>query len=129
MFDFEHEGRILRVHFRHEVPAYTQCWITERDTQQFVSKGFALCSSKDNFNREKGRKVSLSRALKNFPKEKRTEVWTLYFMRKVPDDIANIIMTYVPESEHISFNDAVALAKQRNEAAALNLEGDIYGIK
>jgi len=42
--------------------------------------GFALCSNKDNFSRDTGRKISLARALKasQIPKEERLKVWEAY---------------------------------------------------
>ena len=49
--------------------------------------GSASCSKKDNFSRDKGRKVSLTRALGDAPltKEQRKEVWEAYrTMTKFP---------------------------------------------
>lgn len=43
-----------------------------------TSNGHALCSPNDNFNKDVGRKVSLSRALESFDKEERTHVWDNY---------------------------------------------------
>lgn len=42
--------------------------------------GAAICSNKDHFCRNTGRKISLGRAMKNagLPKEERTVIWELY---------------------------------------------------
>ena len=38
----------------------------------------ATCSVKDNFDRNKGRKIALMRVLKNFPKSERIAFWLAY---------------------------------------------------
>lgn len=45
-----------------------------------VINGVALCNPMDNFDREKGRKLSLTRALKTWGLEKadRTIIWKAY---------------------------------------------------
>jgi len=40
------------------------------------------CSPKDNFCKETGRKISLTRAIAHLPKEERTQIWKDYFNRK-----------------------------------------------
>ena len=46
--------------------------------------GEAICSSKDNYNKEVGRKTSLTRALKEagFSKKSRRDFWNFYIGRK-----------------------------------------------
>lgn len=51
------------------------------------AKGYAFCSVKDIFNKEKGRKLSLRRALKTFSKDFSTHVWKAYFDRKHHDRV------------------------------------------
>ena len=60
--------------FKHK---HTQCLII-RDNMTFC--GYALCSNKDSFSRDTGRKISLARALKasQIPKEERLKVWEAY---------------------------------------------------
>lgn len=41
--------------------------------------GLAFCASSDQFNRAKGRKVALARAIRQFPKETRKRIWNGYF--------------------------------------------------
>lgn len=43
-----------------------------------VSSGTANVHPKDNFCKEKGRKISLARAIKTWDKEYRTQVWDEY---------------------------------------------------
>ena len=43
-----------------------------------VSSGVANVHPKDNFNKEKGRKISLARAIKTWDKEYRSQVWEEY---------------------------------------------------
>lgn len=44
--------------------------------------GQAYCSVKDEYNKEKGRKISLTKAVENLPKETRKIIWEGYFSRK-----------------------------------------------
>lgn len=48
-----------------------------------IAKGVAFCHSLDNFDKEKGRKISLARALTKagYPKSSRIQVWDAYFSR------------------------------------------------
>ncbi len=62
-----------------------------------VSHGRASCGEKDQFSKEKGRKISLARALKGlFPhnsvpnKKARTAVWIAYLNRKVEVTAENV---------------------------------------
>ena len=49
--------------------------------------GFARCSWADNFSRDKGRKLSLSRALlkANISKKDRTMIWEAYRVMGMPE--------------------------------------------
>lgn len=53
-------------------------------TPQIIAVGYAICSEKDNYSKEIGRKISLTRALKSceFPKSDRKYIWDKYFSRK-----------------------------------------------
>lgn len=44
-----------------------------------VSSGHARCSLKDQFDRNKGRKIAMMRALQDLPKEDRKPFWDAYF--------------------------------------------------
>jgi len=44
--------------------------------------GVAVCSPSDNFEKEKGRKVALTEALKGYGKRKRKLYWDAYFKAK-----------------------------------------------
>jgi len=56
---------------------YVKCEIEESGI--LVGIGFAYCSKKDQFNKAKGRKVALRKALERFSKEDRTLIWEEYF--------------------------------------------------
>ena len=58
----------------------TRCILTLTDgvTEQI---GVTLCSKKDNFCRETGRKISLARAVDNLDRDFRKEIWGAYFNR------------------------------------------------
>lgn len=62
----------------------TECLI-KSETNIPITTNSAFCSGKDNFCREKGRKISLSRAVMFFDKQVRTEIWKAYLNRKVKD--------------------------------------------
>jgi hypothetical protein len=55
----------------------TYCIINNENTFFY---GKAICSDNDHFSRDKGRKLSLARALKNsnISKEERKEIWEAY---------------------------------------------------
>ena len=68
---------------RFGISGSTICFITVSENHPEVAVGAALCSSKDNFCRATGRKISLGRALlKAFPnKEDRRYIWEQYFKK------------------------------------------------
>lgn len=51
-----------------------------------VATGYSILHPSDRFDKEKGRKISLARALKNWPREKRKLIWESYFNRKGAGD-------------------------------------------
>ena len=76
-----------------ELPSETVCTIKRQDIRGYiVARGVAHCSKKDNFCKETGRKVSLTRAIEQIvrmnhvpvfkDKETRRKVWETYFNRK-----------------------------------------------
>lgn len=54
----------------------TECFIT--DKEEVVSYAEAMCSVFDTFDKAKGRKPALARALSVFPVEFRSMVWDMY---------------------------------------------------
>ena len=56
----------------------TECLLQYGDT--LLDRGSAFCHPKDHFSRDAGRRLSLSRAMKNagMAKEERTVIWELY---------------------------------------------------
>lgn len=89
----------LRVGFKHEEfrdadgsPSWihhrTTCtvWETVQDQEpQIIARGSADCCGLDNFKKETGRKIALSRAIAqlDLPKAERAEIWQQYHMRGV----------------------------------------------
>jgi len=57
---------------------FTYCYLL--DGEYGVSVGYARCTVNDNFDKDKGRKISLARVLKKaeIPKEERTKIWETY---------------------------------------------------
>lgn len=57
-------------------------WIFPEDEWANLNYGLAKCGVNDNFCKETGRKIALSRALKCIDdKEVRTAIWNAYFVR------------------------------------------------
>jgi hypothetical protein len=80
MFRINFEGNEVKVYFKYNRPiGHTYCGIKVNDEE--VCHGESLCSSKDNFNYNSGRKAALARALKQFSSEPdtRKEFWDAYF--------------------------------------------------
>lgn len=44
--------------------------------------GWAWCDPNDNFNRNTGRKIALKRALENFDRDVRKQLWEAYFEKR-----------------------------------------------
>jgi hypothetical protein len=65
----------------------TECNIYD-DDKILVRKGVTKCYYKDEFNKSKGRKTSLSRAISDLPKNIRELVWESYFSRKKVKDFS-----------------------------------------
>ena len=66
---------------------FTHCYILKKDSEEegwyFLTEGRAYCNPKDNFSYEKGRRVSLTKALAPLWKEVRTKLWKQYFDEKL----------------------------------------------
>ena len=60
----------------------TACVVTSLESYEVISVGETYCSRKDQFSKEKGRKISLERAIKNFNRKERAKVWLEYFNSK-----------------------------------------------
>jgi hypothetical protein len=58
----------------------TICVIQDENLPFTIGRGVALCSLKDQFTKDKGRKVSLLRAMQNagIKKENRIPIWEIY---------------------------------------------------
>ena len=56
--------------------AITECYLFIGD--KMFSVGITGCSWEDNFSKDIGRKVSLSRAIHSLPKKDRTMIWEAY---------------------------------------------------
>jgi len=67
-------------HYQNKVKhSFTECKITINE-KQFIGVGCAIVHPKDNFCKEKGRQISLTKALNNlkFEREDRTIFWNEY---------------------------------------------------
>lgn len=81
------EGK-YRVYWRHtnfpkdkKVSTVTICSILKDGSIAPAVQGFSTCSREDDFCKDKGRKISLTRALREYPREFRTQIWQAYFKR------------------------------------------------
>ena len=58
------------------------CDITCDEDPTFIAMGMAYCAKGDNYNKETGRKISLTWALHEMPRTDREVFWKTYFSRK-----------------------------------------------
>jgi hypothetical protein len=56
----------------------TACFVEEDKTDEQLLYGEAFCSVNDIFDKARGRKVSLARAIEGLDKKKRTAFWKAY---------------------------------------------------
>lgn len=130
MMNFWLGDRYIRLSFEYpKQSAVTMCYLRieiPQDDQLIpvgLFSGYALCSSKDKFSKETGRKLALRRALEmvGFDKNERSYIWNLYHLRGETSyfEIA-YILAYVPDWDPsiLSFDDAMALAEEREEHSA-----------
>lgn len=84
-FRHEHWDEPRQVSARDSAKAVTYC---NMRMDNIIHAEPAFCSVLDNFDKEKGRKVSLARAMDYFNLSKATRrlVWEAYFDRMVPSD-------------------------------------------
>lgn len=79
----------IKITFKHakpdmsKPPVSTTCTLTSAVTGHDILGATAHCSQKDQFCRERGRKLALTRAIQTFNKEQRTTVWQAYFAAKI----------------------------------------------
>jgi len=73
----------LQIKWRYAKPM-TACFITN-GSGSFIAGSRCVCAETDHFCKDTGRKISLTRALKeaNMPKEERKVIWELYRNMKV----------------------------------------------
>lgn len=62
---------------------YRTICLVKGQEYNLLENDIAWCSRKDNFCKERGRKISLARAIKDWDKAVRTEIWKAYLNRKV----------------------------------------------
>lgn len=60
----------------------------EVDSIEDVYIGYSYCHPKDQFNKITGRKMALTRAIEDLPREERREIWEVYHGsgRSIPSD-------------------------------------------
>lgn len=83
----DNEAKPLRIVYGlpYDIRGVTDCLITySSPTEEVNASGHAFCSYSDNYNKSKGRKISLARALAalDINKQIRTQVWTEYLKIK-----------------------------------------------
>jgi len=65
----------------HDRKGFTICRLIDTKTEEIYDHAFAWCSIKDRFNKNTGRKISLARVIKKFPRDTRRLFWDAYFKR------------------------------------------------
>jgi hypothetical protein len=92
----------------HREERATKCEIVEVDPKiarkyTVLSDGLARCCYKDNFKKDIGRKIALSRAIKklDFSKFERTMIWESYLNRAVEGTVLEIEKIMREEVEYI----------------------------
>lgn len=58
----------------------TICYLMKEDNS-LLNSGHSSCTINDTFSKEIGRKISLTRAVKELPKSERTKIWEAYLNR------------------------------------------------
>ena len=84
------EGREVFITFKHgEVDTQhgkrraTLCELKhDPKSDEFIAQGNAICHKKDQYTKEEGRKLALTRAVFNRDKTFRTAIWNAYLGRK-----------------------------------------------
>lgn len=74
-------GTEYHVRFRHvrgESQSHTLTTVQSENSALFL-QDLALCHPSDQFNKAKGRKLSLARAIEELPREERRQIWAAYF--------------------------------------------------
>lgn len=97
---FEYKNDLYRISFSHKLyesealtqhfKGKTKCFIhrlplDRTEPQELVASGASLCSTLDSFDKEKGRRISLKRAVEDWvpraDKYAREAIWKSYFSR------------------------------------------------
>jgi hypothetical protein len=104
----------------------TACRIVKEDDSWRPLVGRTVCSVKDMFSREVGRKISMGRALSRLSREKRRPFWLAYFSRspKYQDMARNV-------RETISIRGLVATCRMlctRTQKSNADLGGTVDNI-
>ena len=76
-------GTEYHVRFQHaQNPLMTGCYTRagiSDSTGFIIREGRAFCNPSDQFNKAKGRKLSLARAIECLPRAERKQIWAAYF--------------------------------------------------
>lgn len=75
-------GREIEIKFWHQLDKsmarWTECLARPLDFDTDLW-GLAECHPSDNFNKARGRKLALKRAIASLPREERGQIWKAYF--------------------------------------------------
>ena len=73
----------LDLNFKHHLPTAlpgtqaTKAFLQDK-AGKILLEGYALCSEMDQYCKDKGRKVALTRMLRDVPRETRRQIWLAY---------------------------------------------------
>jgi len=68
----------ISVEFQHDAKRGTRCVVKEPSTKEVISTAWARLHTNDTFDRVIGRKISMTRAIKDFTRRERTAIWNDY---------------------------------------------------
>ena len=75
------DGKELHARFEHRQTCAHNKITTVRisSDNQIIAEGRAFCNPSDQFNKAKGRKLALARAIESLPRAERGQIWAAYF--------------------------------------------------
>jgi len=112
---------------------FTHCYILKKDSEEegwyFLTEGRAYCNPKDNFSYEKGRRVSLTKALAPLWKEVRTKLWKQYFDEKLSARMTSKDHEFAQDLKDLEQHGTVTLEEIINSGLVPPLKKDKWFIE
>jgi len=82
----EHEGKKIRIRWQYDHgQRTTKCFVSFNGQAEITAQ--ARCNSKDEWNKETGRKLAMTRAIACFPKATRCAIWDGYWEKTLLEPV------------------------------------------